>query len=333
MSLFEITLSGLQQIPRGSFAVEGVKERQDLQQWLRINPVVLGENLLIIAVEFGSWEDSKRRIDLLALDEDGNLVVIELKRTEDGGHMDLQAIRYAAMISAMRFDDVVRTFEEYLKVYEPVAVDQAQVRIRQFLGTPDDEDVLISTVPRILLVSADFSLEITTTVLWLIDRGIDIRCIQIAPYKIGEKLLIDLRQVIPLAQARDYQIRLRQKEEVVRQASGGRRELTLKVLARHGIIEAGTEIEIVPIALPVDHSTVEPNVFRARIADPTQRSSVTWLGDDNTYSLTQLTRKLTEEHGVRWLAHNIAKHWRIVGQTESLWNQAERLSRDPVSPA
>ncbi|MBV5275679.1 MAG: hypothetical protein JZU52_19275 [Lamprocystis purpurea] len=189
MSLFEITLSGLQQIPRGSFAVEGVKERQDLQQWLRINPVVLGENLLIIAVEFGSWEDSKRRIDLLALDEDGNLVIIELKRTEDGGHMDLQAIRYAAMISAMRFDDVVRTFEEYLKVYEPVAVDQAQVRIRQFLGTPDDEDVLISTVPRILLVSADFSLEITTTVLWLIDRGIDIRCIQIAPYKIGEKLL------------------------------------------------------------------------------------------------------------------------------------------------
>ena len=331
MALFEITESGLHQIPKGSFAAEGVRERQNLQQWLRSNPVALGENLLIIAEEFGSWEDSKRRIDLLALDEDGNLVVIELKRTEDGGHMDLQAIRYAAMISAMRFEDVVHTFAEYLEVHEPATIDPVQVRIRQFLGTPEDEEVLISTVPRILLVSADFSLEITTTVLWLIDRGIDIRCIQVVPYKIGEKLLIDLRQVIPLAQARDYQIRLRQKEEVARQASGGRRELTLKVLARHGLIEMGTEIEVVPVALPTDGALQDPHVFRARIIDPAQRASVTWLADNNSYSLTQLTRKLAQEHGMQWLANNIALHWRIVGQTESLWNQAERLSREVVS--
>ena len=35
---------------------------------------------------------------------DANLVVVELKRTEDGGLMDLQALRYAAMISAMPFE-------------------------------------------------------------------------------------------------------------------------------------------------------------------------------------------------------------------------------------
>jgi RecB family endonuclease NucS len=32
-------------------------------------------------------QDSKRRVDLLALDRSGALVVIELKRTEDGGHL------------------------------------------------------------------------------------------------------------------------------------------------------------------------------------------------------------------------------------------------------
>ena len=62
---------------------------------------------LVVAEEFGDWEDSRRRIDLLGIDKNANLVVIELKRTQDGGHMELQALRYAAMISALSFDKLV----------------------------------------------------------------------------------------------------------------------------------------------------------------------------------------------------------------------------------
>ena len=40
--------------------------------------------------------------NLLCIDREANLVVVELKRTEDGGHMDLQAIRYAAMSRQQR---------------------------------------------------------------------------------------------------------------------------------------------------------------------------------------------------------------------------------------
>jgi hypothetical protein len=36
-----------------------------------------------------------------------SLVVVELKRTDDGGHMELQAVRYAAMVSSMTFDQLV----------------------------------------------------------------------------------------------------------------------------------------------------------------------------------------------------------------------------------
>jgi RecB family endonuclease NucS len=43
---------------------------------------------------------------LLALDRAGHLVVIELKRTDDGGHMELQALRYAAMVSSMGYEEV-----------------------------------------------------------------------------------------------------------------------------------------------------------------------------------------------------------------------------------
>jgi hypothetical protein len=38
-----------------------------------------------------------------------------LKRTEDGGHMELQSIRYASMVSTMTFDQAVDTFGRYLK--------------------------------------------------------------------------------------------------------------------------------------------------------------------------------------------------------------------------
>jgi RecB family endonuclease NucS len=48
------------------------------------------------------------RVDLLAIDANANLVVIEIKRTTDGCHMELQAIRYAAMVSAMTFERAVQ---------------------------------------------------------------------------------------------------------------------------------------------------------------------------------------------------------------------------------
>jgi hypothetical protein len=49
---------------------------------------------------------------LLANDKDANLGVIESKRSEDGGHMELQAPRYAAIVSVLIFDEAVETFED-----------------------------------------------------------------------------------------------------------------------------------------------------------------------------------------------------------------------------
>ena len=55
----------MEEIPATSFGQEGVLERADLQRILRDKPEVLEEGLLIISEEFGSWQDSNRRIDLL----------------------------------------------------------------------------------------------------------------------------------------------------------------------------------------------------------------------------------------------------------------------------
>ena len=115
MAIYEITPHSLKALHRTDFAREGLRERTDLQRLLKDQIEVLDPDLLLIREEFDDWDESRRRIDLLAIDRDANLVVIELKRDESGGHMELQALRYAAMVSTMTFEDAVNTYRSFLQ--------------------------------------------------------------------------------------------------------------------------------------------------------------------------------------------------------------------------
>jgi hypothetical protein len=211
MALYEITADNLTKVAVTSFDLAGVRERNDLQRLLKRQIDVIAPDVLVVAEEFGEWEESKRRIDLLALDTDANLVVIELKRTEDGGHMELQAIRYAAMVSTMTFDRVVDIYGRYL-LANSIESD-ARDKILEFLGWEEpDEDSFAQDV-RIVLVSANFSKELTTAVMWLNRRDLDIRCIRLIPYQDDGRILIDVQQVIPLPEAAEYQIQIKEKEQ------------------------------------------------------------------------------------------------------------------------
>lgn len=84
MPLYEMTADAFRPLGRASFADLKVREREDLQRLLRTQIEVLADDLLVLTEEFGDWEDCRRRIDLLALDRQAKLVVIELKRTNDG---------------------------------------------------------------------------------------------------------------------------------------------------------------------------------------------------------------------------------------------------------
>jgi RecB family endonuclease NucS len=110
MPLYKITKDRLESVKETSFAEEKLFERRDLQRLLKADVTVLGDDLMVIAEEFGDWDESSRRIDLLCLDKQSRLVVVEVKRTEDGGHMELQAIRYAAMVSSMTLDQAIAAY-------------------------------------------------------------------------------------------------------------------------------------------------------------------------------------------------------------------------------
>src|SRR5947208_342385 len=137
MALYEITSENLKPVDPTTFDQAGLRERADLQRLLRKKIDVILPDTLVIAEEFGEWDESKRRIDLLGLDKDANLVVIELKRTEDGGHMDLQAIRYAAMVSSMTFERLVGVYEDHLRRLNKTA--DARGSLLEFLAWDEVE--------------------------------------------------------------------------------------------------------------------------------------------------------------------------------------------------
>lgn len=210
MALYNVSTSSLTELPVTSFSGNKIKEREHLQRLLRDHPEVLGNDLLIVDEEFSRWEDSKHRIDLLALSSDGSLIVIELKRDEDGGYMDLQAIRYAAMVSTMTLDQVIEAHKNYLQKLN--RTEDAEEHLKEFLQTTDEGIFEINSAkPKIILASGDFSRELTTSVLWLNEVGLDIRCVRLRTYLLESQIILDAQQIIPLPEAEEYLVHLREK--------------------------------------------------------------------------------------------------------------------------
>nr|WP_284287023.1 hypothetical protein [Angustibacter aerolatus] len=87
------------------------------------------------------------------------------------------------MVSVMTFDDLTATYARHVSA-EGLDEVEARERLLDWLDTPDGEEPVVSREVGIVLASADFSQEVTTTVLWLNEfYGMDIRCVRLSPYK------------------------------------------------------------------------------------------------------------------------------------------------------
>jgi hypothetical protein len=232
MPLYELTSDSIKPVATISFSEAGVREREGLQRVLREKIDAISPGTLIVAEEFGQWEDSRRRIDLLGVDAEANLVVIELKRTEDGGHMELQAVRYAAMISTLTFDRVVEIFTEHLA--KSGSAEDARGQLLDHLGWASSEDAEFAPAVRIVLASVNFSKELTTAVLWLNEQGLDVRCVRLTPYQLKDTLLVDVQQVVPLPEADEYTVQVRAKRQETRQRQEQHRDLSKFILTLGG---------------------------------------------------------------------------------------------------
>ncbi len=219
--------NGAQAVAEANFASLGWKERRDIQEWIAAHPDILGDDLLIIGKEFSSFDLTKERLDLLAVDGDGKLVVIELKRDDTGTDAHWQAIKYASYLRNATAEKVVSMLAAHDKTSEDEAID----RLLRHLNA-DDLNAL-NNDQRIILASHRFAPEVTSAVLWLNEKVPDenlITCIQLMPYHDEQTnaLYLQTNTIIPLPGVDDYVVNV---DRIIHDETGGSSSFATKSLS------------------------------------------------------------------------------------------------------
>ena len=206
----------------------GFTERKHLQEWLENYPQALspgeGDELLIIQKEFDGFDDTRERLDLLAIDKDGNLVIIENKLDDSGRDVVWQALKYASYCANLKKQQVVEIFQRYLNQkaqLEGAEPANAEKVLLEFLQADDLQSVQLNTLKsqRLILVAAHYRKEVTNTVLWLSQFGVICQCFKVTPYQAGTELFLNVEQIIPTPEAADFMIGMMAKEAEEKSAS------------------------------------------------------------------------------------------------------------------
>jgi hypothetical protein len=214
MYSIDVSNNTIHKLQERTFTDLGFKERENLQEWIVKTSSVFGEELLIIQKEFAGFDDTNERLDLLALDKQGNLVIIENKLDDSGRDVTWQALKYASYSSNLSKINITKIYQEYLNKYEDKV--EAEQKLGEFFDETDYEDISLNkgnATQRIILLAGNFRKEVTSTALWLMNFKISIQCFRATPYSNNNELFLNIEQIIPTQDAEEYMIGMADKAQ------------------------------------------------------------------------------------------------------------------------
>jgi len=196
-----------------TFSELGFREREHVQEWIAKKPDVFGEELLIIQKEFDGFSDTRERLDLLALDKSGNLVVIENKLDDSGKDVVWQALKYASYCSSLSKAQISKIYQDYLNRY--CNGGNAIELLSEFFDNRDYEELVLNhgNNQRLIFVAAKFRKEVTSTALWLMSHQLSIQCFRISPYKLNDQLFLNIEQILPVKETEELMVGIAEKEQ------------------------------------------------------------------------------------------------------------------------
>lgn len=212
-----------------------IREREHLQEWIAQNPEMLGEELLIIQKEYDGFNDTNERLDLLALDKDGGLVIIENKLDDTGRNVVWQALKYASYCSTLTTNQVIKIYQEFLN--KTSTEGDAKENILEFLDKDVEELLLNRGDQRIIFVANNYRKEVTSTVLWLLNHDIKVQCFRAKPYSMGEDMFLQIEQIIPLPETTEFMIDAKEKEKEEKSISKTVEESEARLIKFWGLLK------------------------------------------------------------------------------------------------
>lgn len=248
----EIKPEKFQSISKGknSKGKDQKSKESDMESLIVANPALLNydesdfesADLLIISRQLTS--KTNKRADLVALDKDGYLITIEIKRdAQDEKNraecMEFQSIRYAANHRTLDKDRVINIYAEYLQKLKIQKGEDAKLedcRVQAIKNicdhlAGDDEVVSEESLSRyiepserqkIFLVAADFAPDCLAACAWLREHHIDIYCFKLQPYKINDKWCLHQERLIPPVALDEFYIGTKEAKEKEKQERGSR---------------------------------------------------------------------------------------------------------------
>jgi len=268
------------EITNTNFKSLNLKE-EHMEEFLRSNIEVIfqDETLLVVGKQVINKENG--RSDLTAVDQNGNLVLIEIKRDIEDikqrkESFEFQAIRYAASYAKIKTTDelVDKIFTNYIEKYKDefdlgdlTAYEKATRILNDFLEK-NNALKTFNSKQRIILIASSFDNQTLSAVAWLISNNVDISCFELSPIKIGDNYFIDINRILPPPALEDFYVEVDDKK---RQGYQEKRStpITRSYLPRMnklfewGIIKKGDKVTIRNFdnteAIVVDPNNVEFN--------------------------------------------------------------------------
>ncbi|MBB6402691.1 hypothetical protein HNP92_002016 [Methanococcus maripaludis] len=242
-----------------TFSQLGMNEN-DIEEILRCNINMLcdeEESLLIVGRQVKNEKNG--RSDLTAVDNNGNIVLIEIKRDKKDIEnrkeaFEFQAIRYAASYAKIESpDELVKLvyapyIEKYKGEFEIGELTSYELGIRKLNKFLEANDVInFNEKQRIILAAGEYDEQTLSAVAWLNKNSVDMGCYKLTPYPINGETIIKAEKVLPLAKYTDYYVNLMDK--TARYVSKREKTITRRVLPKiedmllWGAVKAGDVIK------------------------------------------------------------------------------------------
>ncbi len=304
----------------------------NLEEFVRQNISLMlpDETLLIVGQQVKNQQGG--RSDLVAVDGDGNIVLLELKRDASDivakkEAFEFQAIRYAAnyALIATSQDLVQQLFAPYINKHleefsgKHANLTASEIAVREITNFLSENKAVrdFNQRQRIVLIASAFDPQTLSACAWLANSGIDIRCISLTPLKYAQQHFLSVEQIIPPPALKDFFVEVADTPQINSKQPASKSQISRQLLPKM--------TQLLKWGLITQEDTLYISTFPSETATVKDDKQVTYQGQSMTYNAWG--QKITG-----WSAINIYE-WTVDEKTKKTLDDLRKEKLQQIEQA